>query len=160
MGLLLHVAYNGIFKFFCLPVFILMLFGKPKFLIRWVNKFINSKFIFLNVSIFWVTLILCSITALWSFYRKHSLEQMVHDLSTKSSGTVANIHYIDEKLREAHLFERNTYMFGTFIVMMIIVDRFCLSYFKLWEEEDALERKKKELKGESVPKEPLLKKTE
>lgn len=47
-----------------------------------------------------------------------------------------NIHFIDEKTKEAHLFETNVYMFSTVYIMIVIFDKFCHKYFKLQEAQD------------------------
>jgi hypothetical protein len=98
---------------------------------------------------------------------------MIEQLGLEQNKSNTNIHYIDEKLREAHLFERNTYMFFTLIILMIVVEKFCHSYFKLWALEDVLTAKEKvkatisqikkpeEVKNVSdVQKDSKLKKTE
>ena len=95
---------------------------------------------------------------------KWSIERMVQQLvSQTGNDLVGSIHFTDEKLRQAHLHERNAYMFFTFIVLMIIVEKFCHTYFKLWALED---KAKGSLEASKVketvapPKDPMLKKTE
>jgi hypothetical protein len=140
MGLLIQAVYAAIFKFFCVPVFVLMLIGRPRFLINWVHKFINAKEPLFKLRFFRFIFFLCCITVVWSYYRKYELEKLVAQIGSEGK-TNMNVHFIDEKLREAHLFERNTYMFFTFIVIMIIVEKFCHSYFKLWALEDQVKNK-------------------
>ena len=121
MALLIQAVYSIIFKYFCVPVFLLMLVGRPRFLIGWVHKLINAREPFFKLRLFRFTFFLCCLTVVYSYFKKYELENIVENLSKEQAKGAGNIHYIDEKLREAHLFERNTYMFFTFIVIMIIV---------------------------------------
>ena len=148
MGIFYQAAYSGVFKYFCLPVFFLMLIGRPRFLINLVHKLISIRDPFLQLRIFRFTFVICLITTIWSYYRKVTLEHLVEEIS-KGSEKGTNMLYIDEKIREAHLHERNTYMFFTIIIMMIVVEKFCHSYFKLWALEDAskLKRNSKIIEG-------------
>ncbi len=113
----------------------------------------------MKVKIFRGAFFVCLLTVLWSYYRKWSLEKVVNIISSdESSHSSLNSHLLDEKLREAHLFERNAYMFFTFMIIMIIVEKFCHSYFKLWNLQDELERAKAiELNKEPVKDEKLKK---
>jgi hypothetical protein len=159
MGLLLQGLYTYIFQYFCLPVFILMMIGRPRFLIRWVHKLLDFEEPFKKVKIFRVLLILCFVTVLWSYYRKWTLEKLVHEIGmTAGEHQHGNVHFIDEKLREAHLFERNTYMFFAFCIMIIIVEKFCHSYFKLWNLEDKAKEQRDKLNALHPKKDEKLKK--
>ncbi len=172
MGLIIQAIYSGIFKFFCLPVFLLMLIGRPRFLISFVHKFIEFREPFSKLKLFRFIFFLCCLTVGWSYYRKWALEKVIDKLVNDQArtGVASNVHFIDENLREAHLYERNCYMFFTFIVLMGVVEKFCHSYFKLWTLEDKINEKKKynsEVKpaGEGkqeIPQEktPLLKKND
>ena len=171
MALLIQAVYSIIFKYFCVPVFLLMLVGRPRFLIGWVHKLINAREPFFKLRLFRFTFFLCCLTVVYSYFKKYELENIVENLSKEQAKGAGNIHYIDEKLREAHLFERNTYMFFTFIVIMIIVEKFCHSYFKLWALEDQVKNAKvqgenskqesnKEVLPESAEKSNLAKKTD
>ncbi len=139
----MQAIYTSIFKFFCLPVFILMIIGKPRFLINLVHKFIEFKDPIFKLKIFRFIFFLCCLTVGWSFYRKRALESIVDQLVNEQAtrGAPSNVHFIDEKLREAHLHERNCYMFLTFIVLMAVVEKFCHIYFKLWSVQDAVANK-------------------
>jgi hypothetical protein len=162
MGFLLQTLYSQVFKFFCLPVFIIMLIGRPRFLITWIHKFINLKEPFLKVKLFRGLFSVCLLTVLYSYYRKWSLENLVQEItkSQRQGEVIGNINFLDEKLREAHLFERNAYMFFTFMILMIVVEKFCHSYFKLWNLEDEVKAaKSKELSREPV-KDTIMKKNE
>lgn len=165
MGLLLQAIYTGIFKYVCIPIFVLMLIGRPRFLISWVHKLINMREPFFKLKLFRFIFFLCCCTVVWSYYRKWHLENVVAKLRAEDTktGAMANMHFIDEKLREAHLFERNTYMFFTFIILMIVVEKFCHSYFKLWKLEDetkGVKEPRKEPQVAEPPKDPQLKKIE
>lgn len=143
MGLLLQAIYSGLFKYFCIPIFILMLIGRPRFLINWTHKLINLREPFMKVKIFRGAFLLCLLTVVWSYYRKWSLEKLVQDIANgETKHPSHSYHFLDEKLREAHLFERNAYMFFTFMILMIIVEKFCHSYFKLWNLQDELKNAK------------------
>ena len=161
MGLLLQTIYTALFKYFCIPIFILMLIGRPRFLIVWIHKFINLREPFMKVRISRGACLICLFTVVWSYFRKWSLEKLVDSIaSDESSRSSTSSQIIDEKLREAHLFERNAYMFFTFMILMIIVEKFCHSYFKLWNLQDELTRAKlKELQKDPV-KDLNLKKTD
>jgi len=53
--------------------------------------------------------------------------------------SAANMHFMDEKTREANMFERNCYMFFTFIMLIIILEKFCQSYFSLWKAQSKMD---------------------
>lgn len=168
MGLILQVVYSYIFNFFCLPVFVLMLIGRPKFLVRAVHQILQFQEPIKKLKIFRIILYLCITVVVYSYYRKWAIEKLVHELAHSGDALHGSVHFIDEKLREAHLFERNSYMFFAFSLLIIIVEKFCHSYFKLWELKEQLEVQRlnlakvqpaKEPVG-NVVKDPLLKKTE
>jgi hypothetical protein len=50
------------------------------------------------------------------------------------------LSYMDDKLREANLCERNAYMFLTFDIMILIFEKLCFTYFKLWSSENELNK--------------------
>jgi len=103
----------------------------------------------------------CLLTVLWSYYRKWSLEKVVRNISGDDSNqSNLSSHILDEKLREAHLFERNAYMFFNFMIIMIIVEKFCHSYFKLWNLQDELERAKAKVLNNEPVKDQKLKKND
>jgi hypothetical protein len=161
MGFLLQAIYTGVFKYFCIPIFILMLVGRPRFLINWIHKLINIREPFKKIKVFRGAFLLCLITVVWSYFRKWSLEKLVQEIAnseTKQANT--SFHFLDEKLREAHLFERNAYMFFTFMILMVIVEKFCHSYFKLWNLQDELKRAKVKDSNKEIVKDPKLKKNE
>jgi hypothetical protein len=113
----------------------------------------------MKVKIFRGAFLLCLFTVIWSYFRKWSLEKLVHEIANnESKQSSTSFHFLDEKLREAHLFERNAYMFFTFMILMVIVEKFCHSYFKLWNLQDELIIAKAKELNKQPPKDPKSKK--
>lgn len=138
MGLFLQAVYVYAFNYFCIPLFIIVLIGKPRFLINLVHKLIEIKEPFKKIKIFRFILGLCLVSVIWSLYCKKKAEHLIDQIFASSfhDPNVANSYFIDEKIREAHLFERNAYMFSTFFVIILVIDNICHCYLKLWHKDD------------------------
>lgn len=140
MGLLLQAIYSNLFRYFCLPIFALMIFGKPRFLIRIAHKLINIEEPVRHIRIFRFFIFICAIYVVFCYYRSYQLTKLVYELSNTSElqrqAGVGNINFLDEKVRESYLFERNCYFFFTFMIILLTVEKFCHNYFKLWAKED------------------------
>jgi hypothetical protein len=140
MGLILHWVYN-FFKFVAMPLFFLMIIGKPRFLINFVHKLLDIKEPISKVKVFRFILLLNTCICIYSFYRKWELTNLVNEMHLKynKDPSAANMHFMDEKTREANMFERNCYMFFTIIVIIVILEKFCHSYFSLWKTEGKID---------------------
>jgi hypothetical protein len=132
MAIFTEFMYNYVFIYFCLPAFVLMLFGRPRFLVRKVRNILDIKLPKIGFSIGTILMFACIVIVATSYLKKNSTEKQIAEIKS----TVENETYYNEKLREAHLSERNCYMYFTFTIMILVLQRMCGSYEKLWELED------------------------
>jgi hypothetical protein len=126
--------YNYIFIYFCLPAFILMLFGKPRFLIKAVKKIFQIELPRIRYSFGTLLVVFCLVWVAVSYYKKTALDGLLSGLKLSAENEV----FYSEKTREAHLHQRNGFMYFTFFIMIIILKKLCNSYEKLWKSEDEL----------------------
>lgn len=131
MSLIARTMY-GFYLYFLLPILILVLIGKPRFLIRLIHKVLNIKIPVKEIKIFMFVWVSCGVYAGLNLFEKFRLEKALQAID-KSRGDVENY---DMKMRELNLCERNAYMYLNFFIIMIIIERLCDSYFKSWVEED------------------------
>jgi hypothetical protein len=110
-----------------------MLFGKPRSLINLFDKILKTKTV-KNLSI--GNLLSC--TAI--FFITFTLIKInkVNSLLESAGSTIND--YVTEKIREAHLYERNCYMFLTFLIIIIVLYRLTSIYKKYWLYKDAYEK--------------------
>ena len=124
--------YNYIFIYFCIPASILMLFGKPRFLIKAVKKVFQIQIPRTKYTVGTVLIVICAIVVGISFFKKRSLDELLTQLKLSND----NEQLYNEKLREAHLQQRNGFMYFTFIIMILVLKKLCNSYEKLWRSQD------------------------
>ena len=67
-----------------------------------------------------------------NFYKKYQMQQILHTFEK----TTKNHKMYEEKVKDLNLFERNAFMYLNYFVIIIIIERVCDSYFKLWDEQD------------------------
>jgi hypothetical protein len=132
MGLIIQWTYNYIFKYFLVPAFILMLFGKPRSLINLFDKILKAKTL-KNLSVGNIITFIVMFILIFSFLKINKINSLL-----ESSGSTFN-DYVTEKIREAHLYERNCYMFFTFLIIIIVLYRLTSIYKKYWLYRDAYE---------------------
>jgi hypothetical protein len=132
MGLIIQWTYNYIFKYFLVPAFILMLFGKPRFLINIFDRILKAKTV-KNMSVGNIITFVVLFVLVFSFIKINKINSLL-----ETAGSTVT-EYITEKIREAHLYERNCYMYLTFFVMIIILYRLTSIYKKYWLYRDAYE---------------------
>jgi hypothetical protein len=138
MGMLLNFIYQYIYLYLSLPVLLIVLIGKPRFVINLIYRIINLKEPITKVKIFGFIFGFNVLYVLYCLFRSMSLKNSIKNLQVNDLDTVriiGVINYIDDKMREAHLFERNAFMFFTFNILILVINKLCLSHFKLWLTE-------------------------
>ena len=131
MSLIVHAMYS-FYLYFLLPVLVLVLIGQPRFLIKLIHMILNLKEPIKEIKIFMFIWISCGLYAGLNLFQKFTLEKVVQALDKSQK----NIEIYDNKMRELNLAERNAYMYLNFFIIIMIIERLCDSYFKLWVEED------------------------
>jgi hypothetical protein len=139
MGLLLNVIYQYVFLYISLPIFGIVLFGRPKFLITWIHNALNLRDPFSKIRIFRFIFIFNLIYFLYCLFMIRRLHKNINELQFREVETIKGmgmLSYMDDKMREANLFERNAYMFLTFDILILVFQKLCFTYFKLWKSEN------------------------
>ena len=140
MGIVLHTLYIWTYLYFSLPLFILVFFGKPKFIIVLIHKILQFKEPFSKIRIFRFLSLLCFLYISFCLIRSRHLfthiDEFLNQYDSRQTNLFPNIITIDEKLKEAHILERNAYMFFTFVVLLYVIDKLCHMYFELWKYEN------------------------
>jgi hypothetical protein len=129
MGLIIQIAYK-IFLYLFTPAFILMLFGKPRFLITNVGKILNKKLFTNDLSILKIVVSFSIYIIGYSLYKINGINTLLNKYGLDNN-------YIQEKIREKHLYERNSYMFTTIMIMIIVINKLSDLYSIYWPLSDA-----------------------
>jgi hypothetical protein len=132
MGVVTQFIFNYIYLYFCVPAFILMLFGRPRFLVKAIKKIFQIPLPIVNINIGTALMGFCMINVLLSYYKKYQSDELLAKLTL----SIHNEELYNEKIREAHLYERNCFMYFTFTIMILVLKRLCGSYEKLWTAQD------------------------
>lgn len=132
MAILLGSIYSIIFTFFGLPVILIMILGKPRFLIKLINIIYHLKDPVKKIKIMRALMIVSFLVMLWNGFNKYMITRHLSSIDVEES----QFKYIETKAREAQLCERNFFMFLAFFIMFIIIEKFCETYKKLWNLED------------------------
>jgi hypothetical protein len=132
MGIVTQFLYNYFFLYFCIPAFLLMLFGRPRFLIKGVKKVLHFNMPRIRIRFGSCLMAFCMINVILSYYKKVEVDNLILQIKL----TVDTEGFHNEKVREAQLAERNCYMYFTFAVMLMVLQKLCGSYSKLWQSED------------------------
>ncbi len=131
MSIITNIIY-GIYLYFLIPIFILILLGKPRFLVKIIYTLLNIHEPFKNVKIFGFYTLACGLYSGLCFYNKYQVENFISKLNHSAN----NMELYNAKVRELNLNERNGFMFLNFFILMILIERLCDSHFKKWIEED------------------------
>jgi hypothetical protein len=132
MGVITQFIFNYVYLYFCIPAFLLMLFGRPRFLVKAIRKVFEISVPRVRLSIGTVLMGFCMMNVLLSYYKKHVTDEVLSNLIL----TVDTEGIYNERIREAHLYERNCFMYFTFTIMILVLQRMCGSYDKLWVAQD------------------------
>lgn len=131
MALIMHAMY-GFYLYFFLPILVLVLIGKPRFLIKLIHMILNLKEPIKEIKIFMFIWLSSGLFAVLNFFQKFKIERIVQVLDKSQK----NLETYDSKMRDLNLAERNAYMYFNYFIVIIIIERLCDSYFKSWVEED------------------------
>lgn len=148
MAIMTNILYK-FYLYFLIPIFLLILFGKPRFLVKLIHKILNIHEPFKDIKIFGFYAVACGLYSLLCFLNKFQIEEAISKLDHNKN----NMELYNSKIRELNLNERNGFMFLNFFILMILIERLCDSHFKKWEEED-----KKNLIEAKIRKEGEMKK--
>jgi len=85
-----------------------------------------------EIKVFMFLWLACGLYAALNLYQKYNIENAL----LRFDKSPVNVELFDSKMRELNLSERNAYMYSSFFMIIIIIERLCDSYFKFWEEED------------------------
>ena len=147
MALMSNVVYR-FYLYFLIPIFLLILFGKPRFLIKLIHKIMNIKEPFKQIKIFVFYTFACLIYTILCFFNKYQIEKFITNIDHSSK----NMETYNSKIRELNLNERNGFMFLNFFIIMILIERLCDSHFKIWAEEDKKIQIENKMKNETKDK--------
>jgi hypothetical protein len=142
MARILQLVYTNFFLYFIVPLFILVLIGKPAFLIRVLRKILHFREPIKDIKVFNFIAGSCAIIMAWNFYSLYRINETLKHFEISSREDHGHHHhggkhssFVDEKTKEAHLCERNAFIFLTFVIMIIVLDKFTDAYQKLWNIE-------------------------
>ena len=164
MDLFYQFMYENVYSLIFMPIFIVMIIGSPKKLIRKIKSLLEyqetkSQFKIINIGQFFLFTL-----GIYHHYRFYFISKAIQEIFYNISiGKISNVDavYIDDHLRKANLYERNSFMFYTYLVLFFIFESLCDTYSLLWKS-NKLYRKIKILKKSSIEKEEkekLIKKT-
>lgn len=131
MAIITTIFYKT-YLYFLIPIFLLVLFGKPRFLIKLIHKILNIHEPFKDIKIFGFYAIACGLYSVLCFFNKFNIQEHIASMD-HSKG---NMELYNAKVRELNLNERNGFMFLNFFILMILIERLCDSHFKIWAEQD------------------------
>jgi hypothetical protein len=131
MAIIPRIMYD-FYIYFLLPTLLLVLVGKPRPVITLIHLIMNIKEPIKGIKLFMFLWFACGLYAALNLLQKFNIENSL----LKLEKSVKNVELYDTKMRELNLCERNAYMYLNFFVIIIIIERLCDSYFKLWEEDD------------------------
>lgn len=135
MSALYQLLYYNIFSVLFIPVFIIMIIGAPKFLIKLIKVILDYKEKRSGIQISKAAEILLILNATYSYLCFYQTNDKLKDIFAQmASGEklMTDDSYFDDKLRQVNLFERNSYMFITYAILIIIFEAFCDVYVILW----------------------------
>jgi hypothetical protein len=124
-------------------MFALILYGKPKFLINAIHKVLNVRDPISKIKVFRFILLFNTVYFIYCLFYARVLRKTVEEYVVKEVDTlqgVSMIGYLDDKIREQNLCERNAYMFFTLNIIILVFEKLCFSYFKLWKKENELNK--------------------
>ena len=131
--------YNFIFLCFIVPLFILTLIGRPRFLMRLISKLIHTT---INEhEIFTYLLILCIIFASYFYYQFYNAEKLLYVLLSHN----AEVFELEAKRLTVRSNQRNFYIFIVAFAMLIAIHKFTERFIRIAELEKELKTKKDEL---------------
>lgn len=131
MAIIARFMY-GFYLYFLIPILVLVLIGKPRFVIKIIHFMMNIKEPIKQIKIFFFIWLACGLYSLLCLFQKYRIQAIISNLDKNAK----TIDIYDSKMRELNLCERNGYMYLNFFIIMVVIDRLCDSYFKFWVEED------------------------
>jgi hypothetical protein len=138
MGLLLNFIYQYIYLYTFMPMFLIILYGRPKFVINAIHRVLNIRDPISKIKVFRFILLFNTCYILYCIYYARVLRKTVAEYVVKEVDTlqgVSLIGYLDDKIREQNLCERNAYMFFTLNILILVFEKLCFTYFKMWKSE-------------------------
>ena len=137
----------GVYLYFLIPIFLLILLGKPRFLINLIYKILNIHEPFKNIKIFGFYAVACGLYSAMCFINKFQIQEVIEHMDQSKN----NMELYNSKIRVLNLNERNGFMFLNFFVLLILIERLCDSHFKKWAVQDIQEviEKKMKIEGET-----------
>jgi hypothetical protein len=131
--------YNFIFLCFIVPIFILTLIGRPRFLMKIISKIIHTT---VNEhEIFTYLLLLCIIFASYFYYQFYRAQSLIQVLLTHN----AQVSELESKRLTARSNQRNFYIFIVAFAMLLAIHKFTERFIRIGEIENELKSKKEEL---------------
>ena len=143
MSFIINIVYR-LHLYFLIPIFILILIGKPRFLIRLIHKIMNIREPFNDIKIFECYCNACGLYSVFCFFIKYRIENTI----SKLDHNLNNMELYKNKIRELNLYERDGFMFLNFFILIHLIERLCKSHFKIWTREDKkvkIEKNKKKI---------------
>jgi len=131
VAIMTNLVY-GFYLYFLIPIFLLILLGKPRFLVKIIHTILNIHEPFKGIKIFGFYFVACGLYSALCFLNKFKIEEFISSLDHSKN----NMELYNAKTRELNLNERNGFMFLNFFILMILIERLCDSHFKKWEVED------------------------
>jgi hypothetical protein len=131
--------YNFIFLCFIVPIFILTLIGRPRFLMKIISKIIHTT---VNEhEIFTYLLLLCIIFASYFYYQFYRSQSLIQVLLTHND----QVSELESKRLTARSNQRNFYIFIVAFAMLLAIHKFTERFIRIGEIENELKSKKEEL---------------
>ena len=131
--------YNFIFLCFIVPIFILTLIGRPRFLMKIISKIIHTT---VNEhEIFTYLLLLCIIFASYFYYQFYRAQSLIQILLSHN----AQVSELESKRLTARSNQRNFYIFIVAFAMLLAIHKFTERFIRIGEIENELKSKKEEL---------------
>ena len=131
--------YNFIFLCFIVPIFILTLIGRPRFLMKIISKIIHTT---VNEhEIFTYLLLFCIIFASYFYYQFYRAQSLIQILLSHN----AQVSELESKRLTARSNQRNFYIFIVAFAMLLAIHKFTERFIRIGEIENELKSKKEEL---------------
>lgn len=144
MGIILKFVYKFGFLYFFLPMFILYIIGKPRFIVKILNKILELREPVFHYKIFGHLSLFLGLNAVFNYYRKIKVGEEILEFVSTGAPNLRQI--LEPKYREQSLYERNFYLFVCLSIMLIIFLKLSFSYKEIIQIEEECSKLEKEFK--------------
>ena len=133
------IFYNFIICGFLVPLFLLMLVGRPRFFIRILQSLVLFKVPSTSLPLIGLITGVSGLSALYSFFKyiqkRNKYNSLLLDLVNGAIKTEYESVYLDKKQMKATLFERNSLIYFCGFLLAIAIFKMAYVYEKSFELE-------------------------